>query len=402
MAGRTQRTRPKKTQSGDSARQEGLVLPALSPGLRARKRAILAQPVRQLALDPDMRVADLVGAMAGMSIQARNIGRCAQVLQAMYADPQRPTVLLGLAGPLVAAGLRKVIRDLIAAGAVDVVVSTGAILYQDIYQARGFGHYRGTPDADDTVLREMQVDRIYDTYVDEEKFLATDSWIGRVANELPAGIYSSRQFMDFIADHLDDEESIVRTCRRYGVPMFVPAINDSSIGIGLTGHRVHRHRAGAPWISIDSIQDNHELVQIVVRSPKTAAIYVAGGVPKNYINDSIILAYLYGLDRGHDYAVQVTTAVTADGGLSSSTLSEARSWGKIEEEARFAMAWVEPSVALPLLAGYVFGRQLAAGRPRLKLTWDGFELKSLHPAGKPAAPARRQSRRQIGPRQGQT
>jgi deoxyhypusine synthase len=315
-----------------------------------------------------------------MSIQARNIGRCAQVLRALYADRGRPTVFLGLAGPLIAAGLRGVIRDLVASGAVDVVVSTGAILYQDIYQARGFQHYRGTPDADDTVLRELQVDRIYDTYVDEERFLATDSWLGRVADRLPPGVCSSRQYMDFVADRITDDASIVRTCRRHGVPMFVPALNDSSIGIGLTDHRVRALRERRTPLSIDSIQDNHELVQIVVRSPKTAAIYVAGGVPKNYINDSIVMSYIYGLDRGHDYAIQVTTAVSADGGLSGSTLSEARSWGKIEEEARFAMAWVEPSVALPLLAGYVLGHRLTRGRPRLELAWDGFELTSLRAA----------------------
>jgi deoxyhypusine synthase len=349
----------------------------LTAGQRRRKRELLAEPVSQLALTPKTSVAELVEAMAGMSIQARNIGRCAQVLRSLYADRERPTVFLGLAGPLVAAGLRRVIRDLVASGAVDVVVSTGAILYQDLYQARGFQHFRGTPDADDTVLRELQIDRIYDTYVDEERFLATDAWIGRLADRLPPRTYSSREFMDFVSDQVDDDESIVHTCRRCGVPMFVPALNDSSIGIGLTDHRVRALGAGRTPLGIDSIQDNHELVQIVVRSPKTAAIYIAGGVPKNYINDSIVMSYLYGMDRGHDYAVQVTTAVTADGGLSSSTLSEARSWGKIEEEARFAMAWVEPSVALPLLAGYIFGQRLTEGRPRLQLTWDGYELTSL-------------------------
>jgi len=365
-----------------------LALQRLTPGQRARKRELLSEPVCHLTLSPDMRVVDLVEGMAGMSIQARNLGRCAQVLKAMYADRTRPTVFLGLAGPLVAAGLRKVIRDMIASGAVDVVVSTGAILYQDIYQARGFRHFRGTPDADDTVLRELQIDRIYDTYVDEERFLATDSWIGHLADRLPPRMYSSRQFMDFVADRLTDDESIVCTCRRHGVPMFVPALNDSSIGIGLTDHRVRALREGRTSMGIDSIQDNHELVQIVVHSPKTAAIYVAGGVPKNYINDSIVMSYLYGMDRGHEYAIQVTTAVTADGGLSSSTLSEARSWGKIEEEARFAMAWVEPSVALPLLAGYVLGKRLTVGRPRLQLAWDGCELTSLKAARRRAGRAR--------------
>lgn len=345
--------------------------------LKARKRRVCSDPIRSLVLGETSTIADLVEAMADMSIQARNVGLCAQVLKGMYSDPKRPTVMLGLAGPLIAAGLRKVIRDLVAAGGVDVLVSTGAILYQDIYQARGFKHFKGTPDADDTELRDLHLDRIYDTYVDEDRFWETDSWIGHQADDLPEGNYSSRQFMDHIADQLSDDESIVVTCRRMGIPMVVPAINDSSIGIGLTEHRVRALRAGRAGISIDSIQDNHELTQIVVQSPMTAAIYVAGGVPKNYINDSVVMSYIYGLERGHDYALQVTTAVTADGGLSSSTLSEARSWGKIKSAARFAMAWVEPSVSLPLLVGYVLGRRLTAKRRPLAYKWDGCHLRSL-------------------------
>lgn len=352
----------------------------LPPAARKQKKQLLDLPIRQLALRPQMSVADLVEAMAGMSIQARNVGLCAQVLTAMYEDPDRPTIFLGLAGPLIAAGLRKVIRDLIESGAVDVVVSTGAILYQDIYQARGYQHYAGTPDADDAALRELHIDRIYDTYVDEDKFWSTDGWIGRQADDLPPGTYSSRQFLEHIADRLTDPESIVVTCRRHGVPVYSPAINDSSIGIGLTNHRVRATRTGRPYVAIDSIQDNHEIVQVVVQSKKTAAIYVAGGVPKNYINDSIVMAYIYGLERGHDYAIQLTTAVTADGGLSGSTLSEARSWGKIKSKARYAMAWVEPSVSLPLVAGYVFGRDLVANRRRLRFDWDGYWLRSLKPA----------------------
>jgi len=362
-------------ESGDS------VYRALSAGEKKKKKELFERPVKQAAISPELTVADLVEQMKGMSVQARNIGLCATVLERMMADPDRPTVLLGLAGPLIAAGLRRVIRDLVASGVVDVVVSTGAILYQDIYQARGFRHYQGQIDADDTALRDLYIDRIYDTYVDEEKFWETDVWCGRVADKLKPGIHSSRDYLDSIGSQLDDDESIVRTCHKLGVPVFAPAINDSSIGIGLTHHHHRAVQEGRAPISIDSIRDNYELTQIVVKSKKTAAIYVAGGVPKNYINDSIVMSYIFGLERGHTYAIQCTTAVTQDGGLSGSTLSEARSWGKIKKDADFAMAWVEPSVALPLLAGYVTGRGLAKGRPRLKFTWDGEILKELKVGG---------------------
>jgi len=159
--------------------------------------------------------------------------------------------------------------------------------------------------------------------------------------------------------------------------VFAPSLNDSSIGIGLTEHHHRAVQAGRMPLMIDSIRDNYELTQIVAKSKKTAGIYIAGGVPKNYINDSIVMSYILGREMGHSYAIQVTTAVTQDGGLSGSTLSEARSWGKVKSDADFAMAWVEPSVSLPLLAGYALGRKLSEGRPRLKFSWKGERLDSL-------------------------
>lgn len=344
------------------------------------KRRLLHKKVAPIDFDRVASVADLVEAMRGASVQARNLGLCAEVLRNLYADRSRPTVMLGLAGPLIAAGLRKVLRDLVAGGYIDVIVSTGAVLYQDIYQARGWGHYQGDPDADDARLHELLIDRIYDTYVDEEKFIATDTWLGQVADELPPGNYSSRAYMEYVGSKLDDEQSIVRCAYERGVPMFVPAINDSSIGIGLTHHYYRARRDGRPRLAIDSIRDNYELTQIVVQSRKTAAIYIAGGVPKNYINDSVVMAYIFEQERGHSYALQLTADNPHWGGLSGSTLKEAVSWGKIRDHATTAMCFVEPSVSLPLLAGYALQRRLAAGRKRLAFTWKDDELVSLKPA----------------------
>src|SRR6185437_2202899 len=341
------------------------------------KAQYLRDRIKPIDYDQVTSVADLVGAMRGASIQARNLGLCAEVLDNLYADADRPTVMLGLAGPLIAAGLRQVIRDLVAGGYVDVIVSTGAILYQDIYQARGFGHYVGSPNADDSVLRDLLIDRIYDTYVDEEKFMETDTWLGYLADELQPGNISSRAYMEFVGSKLDDENSIVRTACQRGVPMFVPALNDSSIGIGLTHHYHRATLAKKPRIAIDSIRDNYELTQIVVQSKQTAALYIAGGVPKNYINDSVVMAYIFEAEKGHSYALQLTADVPHWGGLSGSTLQEAVSWGKIQSKATTAMCFVEPSVSLPLLAGYAFQKKLARGRKPLKLTWDNDILKSL-------------------------
>jgi len=348
------------------------------PELLQAKKAVLSQPIKALNLEKIKSVEDLVSAFQSTSIQARKLGSVAQVFERMLTDPERPTILLGLAGPLIAAGLRKVIRDMIHYGLVDVIVSTGAILYQDYYQAKGHEHFRGTPEADDVKLRDLLIDRIYDTYVDEEKFIKLDAEIGLFADQLPPGEYSSRTFLETLSKSIKDPDSILGTAYKKGIPVFAPALNDSSIGIGLTEH-YHRSRlSGKKGVTINSIRDNYELTQIVVKSKRTAAFYVAGGVPKNFINDSIVMAYIFGRDTGgHKYAVQMTTDSPHWGGLSGSTLSEATSWGKVNRGASTAMVFVEPSVSLPLVAGYALGKKLGQKRAPIQFRWSGDLLNQI-------------------------
>ena len=181
-----------------------------------------------------------------------------------------------------------------------------------------------------------------------------------------------------MADELADPQSLVVTCRKHGVPMFVPALNDSSIGIGLTEHRHRSITRGKPHLLIDSIQDNYELAQLVALAPATAAIFVAGGVPKNYINDSVVMSYMFDQAKeGHRYAIQVSTAVSADGGLSGSTLSEAKSWWKVSPTASTAMVWSEPTVVLPMLITAAIEEGLHQHRSRHSFGWKGDRLEEI-------------------------
>ncbi|MBI4212546.1 MAG: deoxyhypusine synthase family protein [Deltaproteobacteria bacterium] len=355
-----------------------IVFPTLTETQKAEKRELLGQPVEMIDLEKIATIEDLVAAYGKASIQARNIGKCADVYEQMLTDAERPTILLGIAGPLIAAGLRKVIRDMIEFGMVDAVVSTGAILYQDLYQAMGFKHAVGSPEADDKKLRDLYIDRIYDTYVDEDRFWRLDCSVGAFADKLPPGNYSSRQFLYELGKSVDDKNSILATAARKGVPIFSPALNDSSIGIGITDHYHRCLKEKRPGMTIDSIRDNYELTQIVVKSKCTAAVYIAGGVPKNFINDSVVMSYIFGLDTGgHRYALQLTTDAPHWGGLSGSTLDEATSWGKVSKKATHSMAFVEPSVSLPLIVGSMMQKQASKNRPALTLEWDTPYLKNL-------------------------
>ena len=338
---------------------------------RKRKRALLGRPTTPVKVSPKTTVSQLLDSYRDASFQARALGNCAAVFEAMLRDRDRPTIFLGLAGSLIAAGMRQVITDLIEKNMVDVVVSTGAIISQDLYQVRGGRHYHGHVDADDKELRDLYIDRLYDTFIDEEKYWKTDLAVSQFADRLAGTSLSSRAFLTLLGESAkDDPGSILGACARRGVPLFVPALNDSSIGIGLTEHYHRMREQGRDPMTISSIRDNYELTQIVVKSPATAALYISGGVPKNYINDSIVMSYIFGIDTGgHRYALQVTTDAPHWGGLGGSTLSEATSWGKVSKKASHEMAFVETSVALPLLYGYALQKNAARGRKRLKFQW---------------------------------
>lgn len=348
----------------------------LSKKVEAERKELLSIPVNQLDLSKATTIRSLVEAWSRTSIQSRSISECAKVYENMLTDKDRPTVFIGLSGALIAGGLRKVIRDLVQAGFIDVIVSTGAIVYQDLYQALGYKHYMGTPKADDAVLHDLYIDRIYDVYVDEVGFVKTDDVVGELAASLPPRKYSTREFMRELGGKASsDPNSIIGTAAKRGVPIFVPAIADSSIGIGLAGLYRAAKKAGQKLLQLDTIQDNYEIAQIVLKSKKTGSMYIGGGVPKNYINDA---AVMLDYTPGHAYVYQITTDAPHWGGLTGSTLDEAKSWGKVSKKATRATAYVEATIGLPLVAGYLLeSEELVKNRTRLEFVWDGDELKQI-------------------------
>lgn len=348
---------------------------SLTPEITKARESLLKTPVNQIDLYKINTIKDIVEAWKNGGIQSRSLAECAMVYENMLIDKDRPTIFLGLSGALIAGGLRKIISQMISEGIVDVVVSTGAILYQDYYVACGYKHYKGTPEADDERLHDLYIDRIYDSYVDEIGFVYCDNKISDFCSTLEPRNYSTREFLNLLGASLSDADSILFNAYRHGVPVFCPAIADSSIGIALAGYFRWAKENNHPTFTIDVMKDNFEIAQIVLKSKKTGAIYVGGGVPKNYINDAaVMLEYT----KGHDYAFQITTDSPHWGGLTGSTLDEAKSWGKVSKKAIRATVYTEATIALPLIVGYVLQKGIHKSRPRLEFHWskDG-DLKIL-------------------------
>lgn len=300
----------------------------------------------------------LIDDMGKMAFQARNINRASQIYDMMLREKET-VIFLTLAGSLISAGLKKAVVTLIENNMVDAIVSTGAnIVDQDFFEALGFYHYQGNPTADDNQLRELMIDRIYDTYIDEEDLRVCDDTISIICNELQKRPYSSREFIYEMGSYLDRTEkysksrkdSIVYTCFKKDVPIFVPAFSDCSAGFGFVQHQF---QAGAgSKVSLDSAADFLEITKIKMANKESGIFMLGGGVPKNFLQDIVVAAEILENDVPmHKYAIQITVADERDGGLSGSTLKEASSWGKVETTYE-QMVFSEVTLAFPLIAGY--------------------------------------------------
>ncbi|MGI9379456.1 MAG: 1,9-bis(guanidino)-5-aza-nonane synthase [Methyloligellaceae bacterium] len=322
----------------------------------AQKKALLSSPVEHIDIASyDSR--PIIEAMGKMSFTSRDLARGTEIFDEMIRDKDC-TIILTLAGSTSAGGCMHIYRDLVEHHMIDAIVATGAsIVDMDFFEALGFRHYQGAADMDDNRLRELGIDRIYDTYIDEDELKICDRTIAGIAGSLEPGPYSSRAFIRemgrWLKKNAKKHASLVETAFDKDVPIFCPAFTDSSAGFGLV---MHQHRQKSAHVTIDSVADFRELTEIKMHAGTTGLVMVGGGVPKNFAQDIVVAAELLGRDVPmHKYAVQITVADTRDGACSSSTLKEASSWGKVDQ-GREQMIFGEATSLLPLFASDVYHR----------------------------------------------
>lgn len=298
-------------------------------------------------------VAELLEAMADTAYQGRALGEAYRIIKEMVAEPDN-TIFLGLAGSMSTAGMWKLVKWLVEERLVDVLVSTGANISEDIYEAMGNPYYKGSPYVDDAELLRLKIDRFYDVYADELRYRDMENLIrGFIESLGDGGVYSTAEFLHLFGKYLNDLgiDCIVSAAYRSGVPVFSPALVDSGYGVAAV-----LAKRGGHGIVLDMVRDFDQLVEIGRRSRKLSAIYVGGGVPKDYVNLVTVMQTLIAEEegeknhyKGFEYVVQFTADAPQWGGLSGATLEEAISWGKVMPHARKRTVYVDATIALPLI-----------------------------------------------------
>jgi deoxyhypusine synthase len=313
-----------------------------------RKRQLLSNPTRPLTIERNKSVAALLERMAGISFQGRTLATAYQIWKDMLGD--RVMIMMGMSGAMIPAGLRRVVVYLIQNRLIDCLVSTGANFFHDLHETLGEKHYQCSPNVDDVMLQKALIDRMYDVLADEEKFRRHDAFIGRFAARLDQSRpYTTREFLYLLGSELAGgarEDGILTAAAKARVPLYCPAIGDSSIGIGIAENR----HLGKNRFTFDVVGDVLETARLAAESPASAVVYFGGGTPKNFVNQTEVTAtFIRNSHSGHKYALQVITDAEHWGGLSGCTFEESQSWGKIAHNAKMVTVHCDSTIAMPML-----------------------------------------------------
>ena len=297
-------------------------------------------PIKHAKVGKDITVADLMGQYENCAFGAGRLAQAVKIYKEMQAEDV--TSFFGLAGAMIPAGMRQVVADMVRRGDIDVLVTTGANLVHDMIEAFGGEHCQGQCTANDIELKNCKIDRIYDVYLADQHFTTFeerfDAIVGDILDSHPQKLFTICNFLREVGSRIEDKNSILRTAVDNEVPVFCPAIADSSIGLQSWVFGYKRD------LQVDTFKDIRQIMDICYKARRAGALFVGGGVPKNFIMQSMLL-----IPKGFDFAIQLTMDTPETGGLSGATLDEAKSWGKIGEHADTVTVYSDATITLPIL-----------------------------------------------------
>ncbi len=314
-----------------------------------QKEHYLIKKVKPFDTKKVKNVNDLLIGLKNCGFQGRNLSIALDILYKMVTDKNILTVLT-LSGALVPAGMGELITLLMEYNLIDVLVSTGANITHDLVDAAcNIGHFVGSPNVDDDELFRFRINRIYDIFLPEDNYSIADKKLFEIIQSL----YSTKnihttpsEFLRQIGSKIE-QRSILSMATEKNIPIFVPAFSDSELSLKLLKYTYYE---GYDF-QFDILEDVKKLANIIRKSEEYGTLIIGGGVPRNWAQQ--IFPMLDEMDKiermGYNYSVRIHTATEYDGGLSGSTFSEAKSWGKYSQESRHVSVWCDATIALPIL-----------------------------------------------------
>lgn len=291
-----------------------------------------------MKLKKDMTVLNLIEQMGGSGVLgAGRVYRATKLLAEILEDDET-AVFLSVAGPLVPGGLRKIIRDMIYDGQIDVLITSGANITHDLLEAFGGRHHRGMKDDDET-LCEQGMGRIGDIYTKSEDFEVFETEISKILTDIAAkdDHLNIREFLTLIGESINDDESILKTAAEKNIPVYAPGLIDSMLGLQLWMFTQDTK------LHLDASGDMAELSDIVYDSKKVATVILGGGLPKHYALASNLLK------GGVDAAIQITMDRSETGSLGGAPLEEAKSWAKAKAGSNLVTVIGDATIIFPLI-----------------------------------------------------
>jgi len=294
------------------------------------------QKVKQISLKNKTSLRELTKEFSELGVfGAGRIGKASDIMYQMAKDKECK-IFLGIAGPMVPGGMKNIIIDTLKTLKVSVFVTTGATLTHDLIEALGYSHFQGSKDVDDSKLLKKGIDRIYESFMPNAAYEKLEDFFIKFSKKYNNKELNIKEFLWLVGSEIKDENSILYTCYKNKIPIFCPAISDSGIGLMIWG----RLCAGMK-LKVDTFDDLKEIIDISWTAKKKGIIYVGGGVPKNYIQQSLQFS-----GKGADYGIQITTSSGAE-------LREGISWGKMNSQGKFVDVICDATIALPIILGSV-------------------------------------------------
>ena len=291
--------------------------------------------IKEIEIVKGTKISELVDQFSSSAFNARRLGDACRIYREMIESDS--FIFFTLAGAMIPAGMRKIVDGMLENNLANVLVTTGANITHEIAEALGYKHAMGSDDADDVELGKKSINRIYDTYIGNEAFEGVESFVSEIFQKLE-GEMTSYEILWEIGRRLP-RSSFLRTAYRKKIQIFCPTLHDSVVGLHLF---IYGER-----IRYSPQKDVKDLIDLCFQDRKMGLFIVGGGVPKNFALQAMLLG------EGFDYAIQITTDSPQWGGLSGATLSEAKSWCKLKNNAKTTTVYCDATIALPLIYGYL-------------------------------------------------